>query len=342
MQYVPVVSKTGKQLMPCHAARARQLIRKGKAVKRFDRGIMYLQLTHRAEGAIQPVAIGVDPGSKREGFTVKSEAHTYLNIQTTTPNWVKAKVEARRNLRRTRRYRKTPYRANRQNRARGGIPPSTKARWQWKLRIITWLARLYPISTVVIEDIKAKTRKGSRKWNSSFSPLEVGKKWLYGEIEKRWRLHLYAGWETYEERQRLGLKKMGNKLSENFYAHCVDSFCLVNMWTGGHVEPDNTTMLYVYPLKLHRRNLHRQNFRKGGIRAPYGGTQSEGLKRGSWVKHTSRGRAKSHGICYIGGEDGKGRISLHSLGTGKRLTQRAISEDCQFLCYSTWRVAYAS
>jgi hypothetical protein len=26
----------------------------------------------------QPIAVGIDPGSKKEGFTIKSEAHTYL------------------------------------------------------------------------------------------------------------------------------------------------------------------------------------------------------------------------------------------------------------------------
>jgi len=335
MEFLPVRSKTGKPLMPCHAARARELIEKGKAVKRFERGVPFIQLLERKDGATQQVVVGVDPGSKREGFSVKSEHHTYLNIQTTTPNWVKKKVEERRNLRRNRRYRKTPYRANRPNRARGGIPPSTFARWQWKLRVLGWLAKLYPIKVVVVEDVKAVTRKGSRKWNSSFSPLEVGKKWLYGQIEKRWRLHLFAGWETYQERQDLGLRKIGNKLSDSFFAHAVDAWCLANMWTGGHIKPDNTAMLYLHPLKLHRRNIHRQNASKGGIRKPYGGTRSEGFKRGSWVKHPK------WGVCYVGGKNGKGRISLHALDTGKRLTQLAKPADCKLLCYSSWRVRYA-
>ncbi|HEX2243525.1 MAG TPA: RRXRR domain-containing protein, partial [Gammaproteobacteria bacterium] len=37
MVYVPVVSKTGRPLMPCHPARARELVQKGKAVRRFNR-----------------------------------------------------------------------------------------------------------------------------------------------------------------------------------------------------------------------------------------------------------------------------------------------------------------
>jgi hypothetical protein len=30
---------------------------------------------------------------------------------------------------------------------------------------------------------------------------------------------------------------------------------------------------------------------------------------------------------------------LHSLNTGKRLTQNALPADCKFLSYNSWRVA---
>ena len=66
MLYVPVVSKTGRPLMPCHPARARELVRKGKAVRRFNRGLFYIQLTGREDGDKQPIAVGIDPGSKKE------------------------------------------------------------------------------------------------------------------------------------------------------------------------------------------------------------------------------------------------------------------------------------
>ena len=135
MLYVPVVSSTGKPLMPCHPARARELVRKGRAVRRFDRGMFYIRLLDRVDGDVQSVACGIDPGSKKEGLTVKSEAHTYLNLQADAVTWVKDAIETRRNMRRARRFRKIPCRAPRFNRSRGALPPSTKAMWQWKLRI---------------------------------------------------------------------------------------------------------------------------------------------------------------------------------------------------------------
>ncbi len=321
--------------MPCHAARARQLVKQGRAMRRFNKGIFFIQLVDRADGAVQPIAVGVDPGSKREGVTVKSEFHTYLNVQAEAVDWVSKHVEVRKILRRGRRGRKTPYRKNRKNRARGGIPPGTKARWQLKLRVLQWLAALYPISLVVVEDIAAVTKAvGSlwvRRWNQSFSPLEVGKAWFYGEVAKMAELWTFTGHQTAEMRHAMGLTKSKQKLSTVWEAHCVDSFVLANIVIGGHVEPDNKEMLILVPLQLHRRALHRANPQKGGVRPPYGGTKSMGFKRGSWVKHPQ------WGVCYVGGTS-KGRISLHSLTTGKRLTQSAKPEACQFLCYASWRV----
>ena len=307
MLYVPVVSSTGKPLMPCHPARARELVRSGRAVRRFDRGLFYIRLTDRADGEVQAVTVGIDPGSKQEGFTVKSEAHTYLNIQADAVDWVSDHVKTRRDMRRLRRYRNTPCRKNRANRSVGGLPPSTKARWQWKLRISRWLARVYPIESFVVEDICART-KGNRRWDKSFSPLQVGKQWMYSELGKLGRVVLKQGWETKEMRVALGLKKTSNKMADAFEAHCVDSWVLAPGWAGGHVKPG-----------------------RGGIRGPYGGTRSHGFKRGSLVKHPI------YGVTYVGGCL-KDRISLHRITDGARLCQNARPSDCEFLAFNSWRM----
>ncbi|MCI0709760.1 MAG: RRXRR domain-containing protein [Chloroflexi bacterium] len=334
MQYVPVVSSTGEPLMPCHAARARELVRKGRAIRRFNKSLFYIQLLDRESGDTQPIAVGIDPGSKKEAFTVKSEKHTYLNIQADAVTWVGKHVETRRIMRRSRRTRTTPYRKRRANRHQGQcrLPPSTHARWQWKLRIARWLAKLYPITCFVVEDIKATTRKGKGgKWNQSFSPLQVGKDWFYNELAWLAPVETLQGYETKEQRDRLGLKKSGIKMSDKFEAHCIDSWVLANWHVGGHTAPDNKAMLLVTPLRFHRRQLHRLQLEPGGVRKPYGGTMSSGFKRGTWVKHPK------YGVCYVGGTS-NGRISLHSLESGKRLCQNAKPNDCQFLTLSSFRV----
>jgi hypothetical protein len=333
--YVPVVSSAGKSLMPCHPARANELIRKGKALRRFRKGLFYIKLTEREDGDVQPIACGIDSGSKKESFTVKSEAHTYLNLQASAVVWVKSAVETRRNMRKGRRQRKTPYRKARWNRSsmkkEGRIPPSTKARWQLKLRIASWLSKLFPIGHFVIEDIKAVTKKNARKWNRSFSPLEVGKKWFYEQLEKLAPITLKAGWDTYNMRLNSGLKKLKNKLSDNFYAHCVDSWVLANDYVGGHITPDYTGVICLTPLRFSRRQLQVLQPAKGGYRKLYGSTRSLGFKRGSLVKHPK------YGTCYVGGTS-KNRISLYSLETGERLTRNIKPSDCKLLTTLSWRV----
>ena len=331
MFFVPVVDKDQNPLMPTTILRAKKWIASKKATPFWKRGIFCVRLNvDPSDQKKQEIAVGIDPGGKKEGFTSKSEKHTYLNIQTDAVTWVKDAVEIRRNRRRGRRRRKTPCRSPRYNRTRGCLPPSTKSRWQWKLRIANWLLKMFPISVFVVEDIKAKPRKGQRKWNSSFSPLEVGKKWFYSEMEKIGKLELKLGFDTAKIRDSLGLKKSKSKLSNKFEAHCVDSWCLAYSNVGGNKKPDNANLLLVTPLRFHRRQLHMLQPAKGNSKRNYGGTMSLGLKRGSLIKHSK------YGVVYVGGTS-KGRISVHSIETGKRIYQYVKLEDCKFLTFNSWR-----
>ena len=311
--FVPVVSKSGKALMPCHPARARELVKKEKAVRRFKTGLYYIQLTERVDGEVQEVVVGIDPGSKREAFTVKSESHTYLNILSDAVTWVKDSVETRRNARRSRRFRKTPCRKNRENRSRGN------------------LSFLAPITCYVVEDIQARTIKGSKKWNKSFSPLEVGKKWFYSELEKLGSLELKQGYETKELRDLYELKKTSGKMDEKFSAHNVDSWVLANWYIGGHTKPDNEQIFRLIPLQFHRRQLHVFQPSEGNIRRNYGSTKSGSLKRGSLVK------SKKYGVCYLGGYSEKRGITLHDLKSNERLCQSAKEKDLVILSYNYFR-----
>ncbi len=330
LMFVPVVDSSQVPLMPTTASRARRWIKSGKATPFWKRGVFCIRLNvEPSSQELQPIAIGCDPGSKREAFTVKSKSHTYLNVLVETPHWVKDAVEAKRNARRARRFRKTPCRQNRQNRARGNLPPSTKARWQWKERIINWLCKMFPASDIIVEDIKAKT-KGKRRWDTAFSPLEVGKQWFYRRLQRLCRLSTKQGHETAALRNKLGLTKNKSKLADEFACHNIDSWVLANSLVGSHRRPDNISLVKLVPLQFHRRQLHMFQPAKGNIRRAYGGTRSCGFTRGSIVKHTK------FGACYIGGTmDGK--VSLHHCNTGKRLTQGAKAADIKFLSYASWR-----
>lgn len=319
--------------MPTTPARAKRWIKSGKATSFWKGGIFCVRLNKEPSAReVQPLAVGIDPGSKREGYSVVSAAHTYLNIQAEARDGVKSAEEESTRMRRTRRRRNTPCRQPRSNRKHNKrkLPPSTKARWQWKMRVITFLCSVFPVSVVVVEDITAMTKKGKRRWNCSFSPLEVGKHWFYEEIRKRVPLHIVQGYETKAVRNQLGLKKTRKKLAEVWEAHCIDAWCLAYTAVGGSMTPDNRRLVSIAPLNWHHRQLHRFQPERGGKRKLYGGTLSLGIKRGTLVKHPRWGKA------YVGGTmDNK--LSLHDPATGKRLTQSARSTDCTLIKGIRWK-----
>jgi hypothetical protein len=303
--FVPVIDRNQHPLMPTTPSRARRWIKSGKATAFWKGGLFCVRLNAEPSAReVQPLAVGIDPESLREGYSVLSAAHTYLNIQAEARDGVKDAEQASTRMRRTRRTRKTPCRKPRQNRkqSKKNLPPSTRARGPWKLRLARFLCQLFPVSVFVVEDIKARTQ-GKRRWDQSFSPLEVGKQWFYVEL---------------------------GKLAEVWHAHCVDAWVLAYSAVGGRKTPDTTRLVCIAPLNWHHRQLHRFEPGKGGTRKPYGGTVSLGIKRGMLVKHPRCGKA------YVGGTmDGK--LSLHDPQTGKRLTQAAKVTACQPIKLLRWR-----
>ena len=325
--FIPVKTKDGQQLMPMHSARVRKLVQRGDATPYWDNGIYCIRLNKEpSDRDTQNVVVGVDPGSKKEGFSVKSEKHTYLNVQADAHNKVSKKVEKRRELRRGRRSRKCPNRKNKENKNAGKskLPAGTRARWDWKLRILDWLSKLYPVTHVCVEDIKAWTMKGAKKWNQSFSPLEVGKQWFYNEIKKRWALLTLQGYDTKRIRDSLGLKKSSKKLSETFESHCVDSWCLAYYAVAGDSVPDNTDIFCISPIPIKRRCLHREQPTKGGKRNRYGGTRCLNTVKNALVRHVK------HGLLRVSGHQ-KGKLTLSEINTSKQVVLQAKPQDYKIL-----------
>lgn len=247
----PVVDAEGKPLMPCTSARGRLLLKTGKALARRNKlGMFYLQLKQTKNPALQPLTLGVDPGSKFEGFSVVGTEDTVLNIMSEATAWVSRAVEQRRDMRRARRFRKTRRRKCRFNNRLANekrVPPSTKARWDTKLRVIRQLEKILPIQTIVVEDIKAVTRKNGKRWNNSFSPLEVGKQYFYAQINRK--LIVRSGMDVKALRDSIGLKKLKNKSKPVFETHCVDAWALAASVSGAR-QPSTRDLYYVIPLRL--------------------------------------------------------------------------------------------
>lgn len=331
---VPVLDSRKMPLMPTSPARARRLLKQGKASAYWNKlGVFCIILKREVEPNNQKLAVGIDPGSKFEGWSVVGTKTTVLNGMSEAVTHVKDAIEVRRSMRKARRHRKLWRREARfDNRLRNkeALPPSTHARWAAKLRVLVQLRKILPISDVVVEDVCAVTKKGCNRWNSNFSPIEQGKQWLYNEIRNLGiRLHLRQGHETKELRERFGLKKTAQKDKKTFEAHAVDAWCLAASISGA-VKPSYLGLFYWIPIRLHRRQLHRFEPDKGGIRRSYGGTRSMGISRGTLVKHVK------YSLTYIGGTL-RNRVSLHSTATGKRLSQNAKVSDLEILTLIRYR-----
>jgi hypothetical protein len=298
--------------------------------------LFYVQLTYEQEPENQPLVVGIDPGSKFEGFSVVGTQATVTNLMVEAPEHVKGAVSVRRTMRRARRRRKwrRPKRFNNRLKGKQRIPPSTRSRWEAKARIVKHLCTILPVTDVVVEDVQAVTRQDAKggKWNMSFSPVQVGKQHLYRLLcEMGLTVHLREGWQTKALRAQYHLGKTKSKSNQSFDSHAVDAFVMAASVSGAE-KPSCTRLWYVIPARLHRRQVHRLQASKGGERKLYGGTRSLGLKRGTLVSHPKYGR------CTVGGFDRKkDRISLHDYRTNRRLTQAARVKDCRTWTWVAFR-----
>jgi hypothetical protein len=99
--WIPIISSNGNPLMPCHPARARQLLKNNKANKQFTNSICYLKLLKQSQENIQDISCGIDSGSKREAITVKSKNKTFINVLADARTRVKESIKTRKYMRRS-------------------------------------------------------------------------------------------------------------------------------------------------------------------------------------------------------------------------------------------------
>lgn len=165
---VLVVDKNGKSLMPCHPARARQLLKVERASV-FRREPFTIQILDRTqkESELQPVRLKIDPGSRTTGLALvlfgQNGQRVIWSAELEHRGWqIKKAMEKRRQWRRSRRSRKTRYRQLRfsnRKRPKGWLPPSLQSRVD---NIETWLGRLrgyIPIDALSVELAKFDTQK---------------------------------------------------------------------------------------------------------------------------------------------------------------------------------------
>lgn len=152
-----VLDKHKRPLMPCTEKRARLLLARGRAMvyKRFPFAIR-LKDRLASDSAYQPLRLKLDPGSKATGLALTREAIVAARHETVVflaeiqhrGQLIKSKLDSRRSMRRTRRNRKTRYRAARfDNRTHpaGWLAPSLRHRVD---TTISWVGRLSKLAKV--------------------------------------------------------------------------------------------------------------------------------------------------------------------------------------------------
>ena len=126
-----VLSNTLKPLMPCHPARARELLCKGKAAV-YRMHPFTIILKYRSDGNTQPTLLKVDPGSKGTGLAIVSQfLHkgwtkiVGINLKSRVDS-IRQSLLSRKGYRRLRRskLRYRPKRFNNRTRHKDWLPPS--------------------------------------------------------------------------------------------------------------------------------------------------------------------------------------------------------------------------
>ncbi|WP_020493821.1 RNA-guided endonuclease IscB [Verrucomicrobium sp. 3C] len=159
---VLVLDNQRQPLMPCHPARARMLLREGKAAV-FRRFPFTIIVKERAGGDVQPVRVKCDPGSKTTGMALVAEfarrrpTVAWAAELTHRGETFRGALRQRAACRRSRRNRKTRYRAPRfdnRKRSEGWLPPSLRHRVDTTMTWIGRLRRLAPVSALSQELVR--------------------------------------------------------------------------------------------------------------------------------------------------------------------------------------------
>jgi hypothetical protein len=174
---VYVISKHGKPLMPTTPARARKMLRDGKA-KCIRREPFTIKLLFDTSSYTQPITLGVDTGSSHIGSAVVKENGDIIYLsQIEIRNDITDKMKQRSKYRRNRRNRKTRYRParwlNRKNSIKKDrFSPTMISKVNSHVKEIEFVKSILPIKNIILET-------GNFDTHALKNPAVLKNKWLY-------------------------------------------------------------------------------------------------------------------------------------------------------------------
>jgi hypothetical protein len=156
-----VISQSGNPLMPTTPRRARILLttRRARVVMREP---FTIQLRFETTTYTQPVTVGVDTGSQTVGIAATANREVLFQAEMHLRTDISGKLTRRRQYRRTRRSRKTRYRAARwanRRRCSGWLAPSLRASADATVKAVRFIARVLPIGQFNVEIGSFDTQK---------------------------------------------------------------------------------------------------------------------------------------------------------------------------------------
>ena len=174
------INQNGKPMMPTKTAKARHLLKDGKAVVASTEPFT-IQLTVPSGEHVQPVTVGVDLGAKTVGVAAVGNDRVLYQGEVALRTDVHRRMEKRAMYRRSRRGRKLRYRAPRflnraASRRKGRLPPSIRSRVDTTIKAVRRIAQFLPVSEIVVEMANFDTqamRAGRRLpgWRYQRGPL---------------------------------------------------------------------------------------------------------------------------------------------------------------------------
>ena len=160
--YVFVLDTNKKPLSPCRPITARKLLQAKKAAV-FRLFPFTIILKKAVDETPKPIALKIDPGSKVTGIALVQEGKVVFGAELTHRGLaIKASLDSRRAIRRSRRNRKTRYRQARflnRKRDKGWLAPSLQHRVETTLTWVKRFIKFTPVASIAQELVRFDLQK---------------------------------------------------------------------------------------------------------------------------------------------------------------------------------------
>lgn len=183
---VYVLNINNSPLMPCSEAKARKLL-KGHKAEIAKRSPFTIRLLFECENQVQDVTLGVKAGSRHVGLSAATQAKELYAADVELRDDIVNLISTRRELRRSRRGRKTRYRKARFNNRRkpeGWLAPSTRQKIQSHLQVVENVHKILPVNKIIVEAAAFDIQKIK-------NPMVNGKEYQQGEQLGFWNVREY-------------------------------------------------------------------------------------------------------------------------------------------------------